>query len=630
MAVESMSITTLFTGPGPLHRYAAGLFALIFTLGPFAPARGQETNADAAAQADPAANVDAEPEVEPDEPPPFDFAPYKTLIWVASDSPRVSADTMRDDLQKVLDRDFHAVWRTTIEDAPTSVASMALRVLSEVDFDTLAATDPVIAVKRSHDDAVRIRFAGDVGRYASSILTTTGRMEEVRSRLAGDPDSPKNAWLRILHAIEGDAVSLKDAWAKEDTEAILVSRGMAETLTEPEAKIIVPPITGQVIDAAEAYDKIFIVRIRTATTPMKVESVEFDTLMRYFGDTSQATVSSFNLLPEVVGATLRDVFAPVARIDDAGKNNAVGLVRASGLVTDKNSPALVNVGDVLVPMVRKDDRNGSPISIGPLDWAYLLTKELDGRRVKMDFHAGRAGGLQGRKNARTHRVGLRIRPRKDETLLRLHAKGDPNQPLIGYEIYEKELEGKSMTFIGRTDWNGRLNVEPNDEQPLRLLYVKNGGAVLARLPMVPGHHEKMIADLGGDDMRLQAESYIRGVQNSIIDLLAIRELFKARIMMRLERGDLEPAEELLEVLRNQPTNERLANDMGKRQSEFIKAIGKNANQQRKVDEMFSVTREMLTKHINPKLVRDLEEAMIVAKENGGKLPPKSDEEPDGA
>lgn len=623
-----MSIATSFSNSGPLLRYATFLIALFIALGP--SARGQEPNGDVAVQTDPASETDPDAEVETKEVQPFDFDPYRTLIWVASDSPRVCADTLRDDLQKVLDRDFHAVWRTKIEDAPMSVASMAMRVLSEVNFDTLAATDPVIAVKRSHGDAVRIRFAGDVGRYASSILTTTGRMEEIRARLAGDPDSPKNAWLRILHAIEGDAVALKDAWAKEDTEAILVSRGMAETLTEPEAKIIVPPITGQVIDAAEAYDKIFIVRIRTATSPMKVESVEFDTLMRYFGDTSQATVSSFNLLPEVVGATLRDVFAPVARIDDAGKNNAVGLVRASGLVTDKNSPALVDVGDVLVPMVRKDDRNGNPISIGPLDWAYLLAKELDGRRVKMDFHAGRAGGLQGRKNARTHRVGLRIRPRKDQTLLRLHAKGDPNQPLIGYEIYEKELEGKSMTFIGRTDWNGRLDVEPTDEQPLRLLYVKNGGAVLARLPMVPGHHEKMVADLGGDDMRLQAESYIRGVQNSIIDLLAIRELFKARIMMRLERGDLEPAEELLEVLRNQPTNERLANDMGKRQSEFIKAIGKNANQQRKVDEMFSVTREMLTKHINPKLVRDLEEAVIVAKENGGKLPPKSDEETDGA
>ncbi|WP_306796910.1 hypothetical protein [Rhodopirellula halodulae] len=576
--------------------------------------------------AEPAVDVaaEAEEEAETVEPPPFDFDPYKTLIWIASDSPKVNADRVRDELMKVLDRDFRSAWRTTIADAPTSVRTMALRDLSAVDFAMLAASDPVIALKKSHDDSIRIRFAADVARYCSSVLTTAGRIEEVRERTEGDASSPKNAWLNKLTAVEGDAVTLKEAWADQSTEAILVSRGMAETLEEPDAKIIVPSLSGQITEAADAYDKIFIVRVRTATTPMQVESVEFDTLMRFFGDTSRADVAGFNLLAEVIGSTVRDVFAPVARVDDAGKNNAVGLVRASGLVTDKDSPVLIRVGDVLIPMVRKDDRNGRPISIGPLDWAYLLTKEVDGRRVNMDFYAGRAGGLQGRKNNRTHRVGLKIRPRNDETMLRLHAKGDPNQPLIGYEIYEKELEGKSMTFVGRTDWNGRLNIEPMEEQPMRLLYVKNGGAVLARLPMVPGHYEKTVADLGGDDMRLQAESYIRGVQNSIIDLLAIRELFKARIMMRLERGELDSAEELLEVLRNQPTNERLANDMGKRQTEFIKAIGRNANQQRKVDEMFSVTRELLTKHINPKLIRDLEAALIQAKENGGKLPPPTD------
>ncbi|WP_315857180.1 hypothetical protein [Rhodopirellula halodulae] len=572
--------------------------------------------------AEPAVDVAAEAETV--EPPPFDFDPYKTLIWIASDSPKVNADLVRDELMKVLDRDFRSAWRTTIADAPTSVRTMALRDLSAVDFAMLAASDPVIALKKSHDDSIRIRFAADVARYCSSVLTTAGRIEEVRERTEGDASSPKNAWLNKLTAVEGDAVTLKEAWADQSTEAILVSRGMAETLEEPDAKIIVPSLSGQITEAADAYDKIFIVRVRTATTPMQVESVEFDTLMRFFGDTSRADAAGFNLLAEVIGSTVRDVFAPVARVDDAGKNNAVGLVRASGLVTDKDSPILIRVGDVLIPMVRKDDRNGRPISIGPLDWAYLLTKEVDGRRVNMDFYAGRAGGLQGRKNNRTHRVGLKIRPRNDETMLRLHAKGDPNQPLIGYEIYEKELEGKSMTFVGRTDWNGRLNIEPTEEQPMRLLYVKNGGAVLARLPMVPGHYEKTVADLGGDDMRLQAESYIRGVQNSIIDLLAIRELFKARIMMRLERGELDSAEELLEVLRNQPTNERLANDMGKRQTEFIKAIGRNANQQRKVDEMFSVTRELLTKHINPKLIRDLEAALIQAKENGGKLPPPTD------
>ncbi len=139
-------------------------------------------------------------------------------------------------------------------------------------------------------------------------------------------------------------------------------------------------------------------------------------------------------------------------------------------------------------MTRKDDRNGKPILIGPMDWAFLLVTELtghDGRNVEMDFFAGRAGGLQGRKNKRTFRMALKVRAFGDSTMLRLHLQKDPDFPLIGYELYDKELDSTSMTFIGRTDWNGRLLVERNDK-PLRLLYVKNGGAVLARLPIVPG------------------------------------------------------------------------------------------------------------------------------------------------
>ena len=95
-----------------------------------------------------------------------------------------------------------------------------------------------------------------------------------------------------------------------------------------------------------------------------------------------------------------------------------------------------------------------------------------------------------------------------------------------------------------------------------LLYVKNGGAVLARLPLVPGLTETEVADLTGDDMRLQAEAYIRGVQNAIIDLVAIRKLLEARIRMRLTKGQMTEAEDLLRALRDQPTNEKLASDMG--------------------------------------------------------------------
>jgi hypothetical protein len=256
-----------------------------------------------------------------------------------------------------------------------------------------------------------------------------------------------------------------------------------------------------------------------------------------------------------------------------------------------------------------------------MDWAYLLVTELtghEGRNVEMNFYAGRAGGLQGRKNNRTFRMALKVRPFEDSTMLRLHLQKDPNFPLIGYELYDKELESTSMTFIGRTDWNGRLLIEPSD-QPLRLLYVKNGGAVLARLPIVPGLYPNVVADLSGDDMRLQAEAYIRGVQNSIIDLVAIRELFKARIRMRLERGEMKKAEDLLNALRSQPNSDKLYDEIGKKHADFINQLG-NGNQRRKVDEMFSTTRELLARHITPRLVQDLETDVMAAAKNGGKLP----------
>lgn len=565
----------------------------------------------------------AEIEERPEEPPPFDFAPYRVLIWIASDNPRNNAASIQERLHSYLDRDFFSIWRMAIADAPPAVASVSQRDLASLNFDVIAASDPVIAIKRTHKDSIRIHFAADAGRFLSEIYGTKGRVQDIIRRVEEDPEyattPAKFGWKDKLTAIDGDAVAVEKRWKEESTDALLVSRGMAETLADPTAKLIVPPVRGQVVQAIEQFDKIYIVRLETRVSPMQVQVSELDTLMRHFGAVTSMPLSSEAQLPELIGAAVRNTFSPVVRIDDAGQKNATGLVRAAGLALDPDSPAHIRVGDVLEPMVRKDDRNGKPMTIGPLDWAYLLAKETEGRKVKMDFHAGRMGGLQGRKNNRTHRMGILSRPRRGETTLRLHAKGNPNLPLIGYEIYDKELEGKSMTFVGRTNWNGIMSVD-QIETPLRLLYVKNGGAVLARLPIVPGHHPIAVADLEGDDMRLQAESYIRGVQNVVIDLVAIRELFKARIMMRLKKGELKEAEELLEALRNEPSNERIANDMGKKQTDFLKAIGRNPNQQRKVDEMFSTTRKLLSQHINPKLVNDLEDAMIQAKENGGQLP----------
>ncbi|QDT02443.1 hypothetical protein K227x_08200 [Rubripirellula lacrimiformis] len=571
----------------------------------------------AAPAAKPAADDDeAEAEL------PWDYSPYRVLVWVVADDPRINADTMETPLRKFLDRDFSSIWRVSIADAPTAVRAAASRDIGGMTYDMLTAADPVLAVKRDHADAVRIRIASNVAEFVSRISGTKGGIDELRRRGQESGDATVGGISNQLVPVEGDATSLVELWKDASTEAVLVSRGMAQTLDNPEAKLVTPPIDGLVSKTVEDYDKVFIVRVTMNDMQNDVDVVELDTLMRFFGPVASVPVAANESVGEAVGRGLVKAFAPVVRIDDAGQKTAAGLLRASGLIVQDDSPALIHEGDVLQPMTRKNDRNNNPIMIGPIDWAYLLVTEYEDRTAKMEFYAGRAGGLQGRKNNRTFRTALKARAFGDQTQLRLHAQGDTNFPLIGYEIYEKELKSKDMTFIGRTDWNGRLMVQQTDA-PLRLMYVKNGGAVLARLPMVPGLDAKVVADLRGDDLRLQAEAYIRGVQNSIIDLVAVRELYKARIRMRLQNGQMDQAEDLMEALRNQPSNEKLSNDMGKKQAVFLSMLGpRSSNQKSMIDQMFITTRELLSKHINPVLVRELEGDLIKARKNGGKLAPE--------
>lgn len=556
---------------------------------------------------------------------PWDYSPYRVLIWIVSNDVQVNAATLDQPLRAFLHRDFAPIWRVAIADAPIPVHTATMRDIGSLSYDTLVASDPVLAVKRNHPDAIRIRFANHVAEFCSKVYGTSGLIDETKRRGAEFGNESIFGVAEKFEAVEGDALTLRDKWAEEKTEAVLVSRGMAMTLTEPEAKIITPPISQRISDAIDRYDKIFIVRINQSVVPHTVSVVEMETLMQFVGAVVTERFVSRNDLTAAVGRGLTGAFSPVVRIDEAGQRTAAGLVRAGGLILKKNSPAAIYVDDVLQPMVRKDDRNGRPIMIGPMDWAYLVSEKIEGPRLEMGFYAGRTGGLQGRQNKRTFRIALKVSPVGDSTLIRLHAKGDENEPLIGYEFYQKELKSTKMTFVGRSDWNGRLHVEQTKD-PLRLLYVKNGGAILARLPVVPGFTPFEKADLSGDDMRLEAEAYIRGVENSIVDLVAVRKLLAARVRLRLYKGEMKQAEELVNLLREQPTNEKLNNAMGRRQTAYLKAIGtRNANQRRKVDDMFKTTRELLTKLINPRDLRELEEDLLQAKKSGGKLnPPQKD------
>ncbi|QEG43045.1 hypothetical protein [Roseimaritima ulvae] len=642
----------------------------------------------------------------------WDYSPYRVLVWVLDTEQTSVAPRLADPLKEYLDYDFSALWRVDVQDTPPGPRIAALRSLEDFSYDQLTAADPVLAVRKDHPDAPRIRTANDVAAKVKRIFATPSVVENVLPRGAAidiqptrarweqiilerfrelriDPATWREMTLQMLDILEGrkvvdiaalrktiepmvqpedetplaeekartlraemeklfetfQAIAVTDnanlhgvkdllvtegftsqdavlqSWAKDGTEALLVPRGLATELHDPDPKIIPIEIADLMGAVFDRYDKIFVVRIDSHTLPIQIETMEIDCLMRMPGPLVRRTVISEQRLVAGIGEAITKAFGPTVRIEDVGTEIVTGRVRAGGLIMDPDSPAAIHEDDWLQPALRKDDRMGDPLILEKLDWSYLHVQKADGSKLEMKMHAGRIGGLPARKNKRTHRMAFKIRPYHDNTVIRLHAQKKPDEPLQGYEFYEKNLETKEFTFVGRTDWDGRFVVEKTDH-PMRLMYVKNGGAILARLPCVPGQDAMGTADIRGDDLRLQAEAYIRGIQNAIIDLVALRQLLAARIRLRLEKGKVEEARELLNALREQPTYDILSQDMRNKRKEMET---NNRQQQAMINQLFDQTRTMLVKHIDEKTIRELE-ADVASVEGGTPYKPPAEEE----
>lgn len=621
----------------------------------------------------------------------WDFAPYRVLIWMVDRTDPVPAKDLTRPLQNYLDQEFFAIWRVQIANAPAVLRRSLLRDFEQVEYDQLTANDPILAVRKDHPDAPRIRSAYDVAEYVKKVYSTPEFSTQVLQRAsrrvirplrdvweamvvdglrtAGiDPGDHRKMLIDILDNLtrtdDVDAEYLRDlltpvwpadseepsaedvsrkralqelleklqaashtnnddlygirglidtadhptfddviqSWQSDHSEAVLLPRGLALELNSPDKKLIPLELDGLLGEVFERFDKIFVVRTDRQRVPIEVDVVELDCLMRLAGPVVSQTVLSNVHLADQIGRAITRAYSPTVRIEEATTNKVEGRLRAGGLILNPESPAALHDGDFLQPALRKDDRFGDPLILEALDWAYLHVNELDGPKIKMELFAGRQGGIQGRRNKRTHRMAFRIRDYHPHTEIRLHAQKRPDVALQGYEFYEKELDSPAMTFVGRTDWDGRLVLEKTD-RPLRLLYVKNGGAVLARLPCVPGQDLHATADLRGDDPRLQAEAYIRSIQNTIVDQVALRNLLAARIRMRLEKGDIKDARELLNQLRQLETYESISAEMRTKRA----LLETDSSQQNAmISQLFDQARTMLVKYVNEQIVRELE------------------------
>jgi hypothetical protein len=298
-------------------------------------------------------------------------------------------------------------------------------------------------------------------------------------------------------------------------------------------------------------DKLLVVRLRAGGLGWEVTARELDCRAWQWGPMAVRSAGGVDELPLAMWDAVVEAFVPLARIESVEGTAVVVRLRAGGLITRAGSPALVDQGRILQPIIRRNDRAGQPLpntGIQSLAWTLLAVESRADSLLSCKLHSGYRGALSSKAGPRTERLALAAKPQFPATTLMLKSRTGDRGPLAGYEIFAKRPDSENVVHLGTSDWRGQIEL-PRGDGSLELLLIRNGSQLLARLPIIPGQDERLTADLMDDDGRLQAEGAVAAMHSRALDLVARREILASRFRARVKEGKFDEAQALLDEFR---------------------------------------------------------------------------------
>jgi len=413
----------------------------------------------------------------------------------------------------------------------------------------------------------------------------------------------------MLRDVETVTVELVEAeWSNKEATA---SAGGVSSSESPSPAEATSPAGAAV--HLDDLDKVILLVVLPGPAGYRVVARELDVRTRQWNTPASVPVWHDGKLRDAAFAAMRRAFAPLAQVVAVEQSDVTLRLRAAGFPLRDKTIVMVRPGDLFRPVIRHNDRYGKVKGVLAIEWTFLTVEEVAPAGLACKLYTGLRSPLSGRRRGRYEQLALAVAPPGKPTRLTLQSRTKPHDPLIGYDVYSHPPGSKKTDLVGRTDRLGSVVVPPTDD-PLRVLVVKNGSEFLARLPMIPGMEDEVVADIRNDDQRLEAEGFIRGLQEELIDLVIRREVLLAQYEARFGEKKYDEAEKLIRQLRALETRDDFALHLAQEQKKVFSA---DKLSQAKIDQMFSKTRKLVITYLDPAIIDQLDRQLREAR--GGRL-----------
>ena len=516
------------------------------------------------------------------------FQPYDVRIWLAiEDSPRLASidrNMLYAEIKQLIQGWVPYGWRTTISEPPQEILADAINNARD-----LSMQDITLLYEPPKEDP-------NVVKIKEEAETATDDAESVQAE-------------------DEDAVTADSEESTED----------AEVEVDPFAYLIKPNLLKQA-------DKLYVVSIRDNGRDIVLEAVGFDCNGRVRVEDAVRELRNVADTAHNCFDAIKEIFRPVAKITfnavTDGKQAGLQL-RSAGLVNPElnpDSPLIIGNDSVFRPVVRRNDREGFPLIGGIIEvvWTYIYVQQtkpygvLEGEMIST-FSSIR-NPVGSRPNSRTEKYGLLVPVRHENTLLKIAANDLEDYQLEGYNVFVRnakasiDADDNPIDPVGQTDWRGAIPIEIGPTT-LRIIYVKNGERVLARLPFVPGAFEEIDAFLPNDDVRLEYEAFFAGIMNSILDITVQRKVLETRINIKLKNGEITDAEKIFkEELMSLRSRKDIEDVLNEKETQKINNKRLNGTVLRKIDDMFARTTGLIKTYLSEDIRSTVEKAI---KDAGG-------------
>ena len=313
----------------------------------------------------------------------------------------------------------------------------------------------------------------------------------------------------------------------------------------------------------DRHDKVFLIAVThrdvglsgDATVGWSAVICELDVRTRNFGECRRVDVSNLSQLPETLFCAITEMLTPIARVVRVEENQILLEERAGALFAMQDMLPVVTSQQVMLPVTRTNDRDGNPLEIRKIDWTYLVVDRNSDGLLSTTMHTGLRSPINARIRPRLQQLALLAKPSCDHTTIHFTSYITPDMSLPVCDILESVPGRKQAVLIGSTDVRGKFRIDFLPERPVRLLYIRNGKNLIARIPVMPGVEPVLRAEVPTTDSTLLAENLVLGIQEEILDTVATRQIFVAQAITFRQRSDRKGFDDTIMKLRRLKTRE---------------------------------------------------------------------------